>query len=426
MKLAIFDIDGTLTQTNEIDTQCYVKAFAEEFKITGINTNWSDYGHTTDSAISIQIFQDFWGRAPKEDELLKLKHRFVELLKSHYAADNKMFVETPGASAMLRKLVETDWRIAFATGGWLASASMKLEATGLDIDKFPMASADDSISREEIVKTVISRAKDKYAVSDFDKIVCIGDGIWDVLTAVQLQLPFVGVANDEQVLQDMGIEQIIPDFTDFDRFLKALNNANIPQQQYKQKSSLPPSYFEALYTTDPDPWKFETSEYETKKYAATLAALPKQYNNAFEIGGSIGILTEQLAAKCKSLLSVDASKIAQQQAIQRCKHLPQVRFEVMFLPQQFPEEKFDLILVSEVGYYLSWEDLQKARQLLIEHLEPGGHLLLVHWTLYAQDYPLNGEQVHHAFMEFTPDKLRHLKGQREEQYRLDLFERVSK
>jgi beta-phosphoglucomutase-like phosphatase (HAD superfamily) len=74
MKLAIFDIDGTLTQTNDIDTQCYVKAFAEEFQITGINTNWSDYGHTTDSAISIQIFQDFWGRAPKEEELLKLKN----------------------------------------------------------------------------------------------------------------------------------------------------------------------------------------------------------------------------------------------------------------------------------------------------------------------------------------------------------------
>ncbi len=424
MKLAIFDIDGTLTQRNDIDTQCYVKAFAEEFQITGINTNWSDYGHTTDSAISIQIFQDFWGRAPKEEELLKLKNRFVQLLKSSYAVDNQMFLETPGTLDMLRKIAGTDWAIAFATGGWLDSASMKLEAIGLNFTKFPIASADDSISREEIVKTAISRAKEKYGVADFEKIVCIGDGIWDVLTAVQLQLPFVGVTSDRQVLQDAGVKQIITDFTDFDGFLEALNNAGIPQQQYVQKSSLPASYFEALYTTDPDPWKFETSEYEIKKYQATLAALPKQYNNAFEIGGSIGVLTEQLADKCKSLLSVDASKIAQEQAIERCKHLSQVRFEVMCLPQQFPEEMFDLILVSEVGYYLCWEDLQKARQLLIEHLQPGGHLLLVHWTLYAQDYPLNGNEVHDAFMEFTPDKLRHLKGQREEEYRLDLFERV--
>jgi phosphoglycolate phosphatase-like HAD superfamily hydrolase len=424
MKLAIFDIDGTLTQTNDIDTQCYIKAFAEEFDITGINTNWSDYGHTTDSAISIQIFQDFWGHSPKEEELLKLKNRFVELLKSSYAVDNQMFLETPGIFNMLRKIAVEDWAIAFATGGWLDSASMKLEAIGLNFTKFPIASADDSISREEIVKTAISRAEEKYGVADFDKIVCIGDGIWDVLTAVQLQLPFVGVTSDRQVLQDAGVKQVITDFTDFDEFIEALNNASIPQQQYVQKSSLPASYFEALYTTDPDPWKFETSEYEIKKYQATLAALPKQYNNAFEIGGSIGVLTEQLADKCKSLLCVDASKIAQEQAIERCKHLSQVRFEVMCLPQQFPEEMFDLILVSEVGYYLSWEDLLTARQMILEHLQPGGHLLLVHWTLFAQDYPLNGNEVHDAFMEFTPDKLRHLKGQREEEYRLDLFERV--
>ena len=331
-------------------------------------------------------------------------------------------LKQPGASAILRKLGETDWAIALATGGWFDSASMKLAAINLDFAKLPIASADDSISREEIVKTAISRAKQKYAVADFEKIVCVGDGIWDVLTAVQLQLPFVGVGSDA-AWQDFGIKQIA-DFTDFDKFLEAVNNASIPIQQYKQKSSLPASYFEALYTTNPDPWKFETSEYEIKKYQATLAALPKQYNNAFEIGGSIGVLTEKLAAKCKSLLSVDASKIAQEKAIQRCKHLSQVRFEVMFLPQQFPQEMFDLILVSEVGYYLSWEDLQTARQLLIEHLQPGGHLLLVHWIMYAQDYPLNGNQVHDAFMEFTPDKLRHLKGQREEEYRLDLFERV--
>ena len=94
MKLAIFDIDGTLTQTNNIDTQCYLKAFAEEFDITGINTNWSDYGHTTDSAISIQIFQDFKQRAPKPEELFKLKNRFVELLKSYYTQNKKMFAET--------------------------------------------------------------------------------------------------------------------------------------------------------------------------------------------------------------------------------------------------------------------------------------------------------------------------------------------
>ncbi|MBV8886448.1 MAG: methyltransferase domain-containing protein [Chroococcidiopsidaceae cyanobacterium CP_BM_RX_35] len=192
-----------------------------------------------------------------------------------------------------------------------------------------------------------------------------------------------------------------------------------------QKKSLPPSYFDNLYRGNPDPWKFETSDYEANKYAATLAALPKEhYRNAFEIGGSIGVLTARFAERCDSLLSVDVSEIAQNQAIKRCQALPHVRFQIMRVPEQYPDELFDLTLVSEVGYYWSWEDLKKAQRCIIEHLKVGGHLLLVHWTLYARDYPLSGDEVHDSFLQLTPSPLRHLGGQREEQYRLDLFERV--
>lgn len=192
-----------------------------------------------------------------------------------------------------------------------------------------------------------------------------------------------------------------------------------------QKPSLPSSYFDDLYTKDPDPWKFETSEYEANKYAATIAALPKErYHFAFEIGCSIGVLTQKLAHRCDSLLSVDASELALNQAIQRCQTLPQVDLQLMSVPQQYPEQMFDLTLVSEVGYYWCWQDLRTAQQLILDHLEPGGHLLLVHWTLYAKDYPLSGDEVHDAFLELVPTQLRHLKGQREEQYRLDLFERI--
>lgn len=191
-----------------------------------------------------------------------------------------------------------------------------------------------------------------------------------------------------------------------------------------QKQSLPPSYFDNLYSSDPDPWKFETSEYEANKYAATIAALPKQrYSSAFEIGCSIGVLTEKLAHRCDRLLSLDVSKRALDKAIERCQHLSHVSFGLKSVPEYYPQETFDLTLVSEVGYYWCWEDLRKAQQLILNHLEPGGHLLLVHWTLYAKDYPLSGDEVHEAFLELAPTQLRHLKGQREEQYRWDLFER---
>ncbi|MGF1588947.1 MAG: class I SAM-dependent DNA methyltransferase [Pleurocapsa sp.] len=191
------------------------------------------------------------------------------------------------------------------------------------------------------------------------------------------------------------------------------------------KNSLPPSYFETMYRANPDPWDFETSEYEAQKYQTTIATLPtSSYTNALEIGGSIGVLTALLAQRCNSLLSIDVSPTAQQKAIARCQDLPQVRFKLAQVPQAYPDEMFDLTLLSEVGYYLSWDDLKKTQQLIINHLQIGGHLLLVHWTLYAKDYPLTGDEVHDSFLQLSDTHLKHLQGLRQERYRLDLFERI--
>lgn len=189
------------------------------------------------------------------------------------------------------------------------------------------------------------------------------------------------------------------------------------------KDSLQPNYFEDLYRQNPDPWDFETSDYEAQKYQTTIEALPNpRYSNALEVGGSIGVLTALLAQRCDSLLSLDVSQIAQQKAIARCQDLPQVRFKIAQVPQDYPDEMFDLTLLSEVGYYLSWDDLKTTQQLIIEHLQVGGHLLLVHWTLFAKDYPLTGDQVHDSFLQLS--ELKHLTGLRQERYRLDLFERI--
>lgn len=193
------------------------------------------------------------------------------------------------------------------------------------------------------------------------------------------------------------------------------------------QSSLTPDYFDSLYNADADPWKFETSDYEAKKYAATMAALPNdRYTSALEIGGSIGVLTEMLATRCDSLLSLDVSEKAQQKAIERCQSLPHVRFQIMQVPQAYPDEQFDLTVLSEVGYYWCLDDLKKAQQFILQQLEPGGHLLLVHWTPYEAYYhnPLSGDEVHESFLALPSSRMRHIKGDRAETYRLDLFERI--
>jgi SAM-dependent methyltransferase len=190
--------------------------------------------------------------------------------------------------------------------------------------------------------------------------------------------------------------------------------------------TLPPDYFNDVYRANADPWQFATSPYERDKYAATLAALPRErYENAFEIGCSIGVLSAQLAPRCGGLLCVDASELPLEAARERLAAFPHVRVARMVIPEEFPDETFDLILLSEVGYYLAWDDLRRTRDGLTAHLRPGGHLLLVHWTPPVPDYPLTGDEVHEFFHEISgaDQPFVHRLGQRADQYRLDLFEK---
>ncbi|WP_407541736.1 class I SAM-dependent methyltransferase (plasmid) [Deinococcus radiomollis] len=182
-------------------------------------------------------------------------------------------------------------------------------------------------------------------------------------------------------------------------------------------------YFDDMYEAHRDPWNFETSPYEAGKYDRTLAALPNEkYTAALEVGCSIGVLTARLAPRCTQLLSLDLSQRALDRARERCAGLPQVRFERREMPAEFPSGRFDLLVLSEVLYYLSPADLQLMLGRSARALLPGGHLLAVHWTPVVHDYPQTGDQVHGALL--AAPGLKHLHGERHEQYRLDLFERV--
>jgi len=196
----------------------------------------------------------------------------------------------------------------------------------------------------------------------------------------------------------------------------------------KPVKSLDAEFFNRMYQQNEDPWDFENSAYEREKYEATLRAIPKEtYENVFEIGCSNGVLSEKLTTIAKRLLAVDASEIAVRNAANRLKKFPFVEVREMTIPDNFPDEKFDLILLSEVGYFLSFEDLQVARDLMIERLLPNGHLLLVHWTPFVEEFPLTGDQVHDLFIGSSgsePEKLlSHLYGNQNSEYRLDLFEK---
>ena len=154
-------------------------------------------------------------------------------------------------------------------------------------------------------------------------------------------------------------------------------------------------YFEGLYAADPDPWGFETSEYEREKYSRTVAALEgRRFARGLEVGCSIGVLTRRLAGSCDALLAVDVSERAVAAARERLGGLPGVRVEERSLPEDMPDGPFDLVVCSEVLYYWDAALLTEALDGLGPRMDPGGSLLAVHWRPPTETYPLQGEEVH--------------------------------
>ena len=189
------------------------------------------------------------------------------------------------------------------------------------------------------------------------------------------------------------------------------------------KPTLPRAYFDELYGRDADPWRFATKAYEHQKYAVTLDNLPRaRYINALELGCSIGVLTRMLAARTGALLSIDAAQIAIDAARARCAEVPNVEFRRATLPAEFPDGQFDLILMSEVGYYFDWPDLEQLSARIVAALPGGGDLVMVHYLPAVPDYPLKGDDVHDFFRRVPG--LQHLSGLRAQRYRLDCFRRA--
>jgi SAM-dependent methyltransferase len=158
--------------------------------------------------------------------------------------------------------------------------------------------------------------------------------------------------------------------------------------------SLPGSYFDDLYAAADDPWSLRSRWYEQRKYALTTAVLPRRrYAQAVEVGCSVGELTAALAQRCDRLTGWDVSAAAVDRARRRTAELPGVRIEQRALPAD-PLPPCDLVVLSEVLYYLDPGDLLAAVRAVRTAVLPGGTVLAVHWRHAVSDYPQTGDAVH--------------------------------
>ncbi len=188
--------------------------------------------------------------------------------------------------------------------------------------------------------------------------------------------------------------------------------------------TVPGTYFDAMYAADPDPWGFDSRWYEQRKYALTMAALPRRrYRSAFEPGCSIGALTALLAGRCDALLSADISADAVTAARERVRDHRHVTVEQRRMPDEWPPGGYDLIVLSEIGYYLGHDDLDRLLSSAAGALEPGGDLVAVHWRRRVDDYPQPGDEVHRR-LAYDHDGIVRTVRHEEADFLLEVFTRV--
>ena len=178
-------------------------------------------------------------------------------------------------------------------------------------------------------------------------------------------------------------------------------------------------YFESLFRSSADPWRLDSSEYESEKRAATIAALGgRTYDRAWEVGCARGALTAQLAPHCRRLIATDISAAALDAARERLRGCDQVRFRNAAFPGEEISGDFDLILLSEIVYYLDDADIGRAAEHIISALRPGGDVLLVHWT-GETDYPNSGDDAVTRLHRALGNRDAVVKARRTDAYRLD-------
>jgi cyclopropane fatty-acyl-phospholipid synthase-like methyltransferase len=182
------------------------------------------------------------------------------------------------------------------------------------------------------------------------------------------------------------------------------------------------AFFEAKYRSESDPWNFLQSPYECARYNAILSVLRgRHYHRVFEPGCSIGVLTIRLANICDEIEASDFSPTAVNEARRRCENLSNVRIRCRSLSEQEDLGPFDLVVLSEIGYYFCAREWRKISECCVATMNRGSTLLAAHWLGSSADHQISGDEVHNTLASNANLLLKH--SERHEFFRVDRWMR---
>ena len=227
--LVIFDVDGTLVYSNRVDSQCFAETYEQIYQKPFPTIDWTHYPHVSDTTIFKTVIQNHFQREYTASELKFFHDTFVLRIERERTNHPEKFHKVPGArQAMINLLSDDQFVVGIATGGWRRPAQIKLDHVGIPHETIHFHGADNKFTREAIVQAVLDDAHAQH--QDIERVVYIGDAIWDVHTTRNMNMPLVGIRrlNDRHVLLEAGVRHVIQDYLDYEGLVEVIGVAVPP------------------------------------------------------------------------------------------------------------------------------------------------------------------------------------------------------
>lgn len=195
----IFDVDGTLVDSDALDGKLFLQAVGDVLGEVTFRDDWVDYPHVSDAGILADILHDN-GFAPGTGLEQKVRDRFGALISS--ALSEAPCQALPGAPEVTAQLAtRSQTALGVATGGWGHTARAKLVSAGFNTGAWTIASSDDHHERTSIMRACLARLPEKG-----ERTVYFGDGLWDLRACEDLGWAFVGVGPQLNAIAPVWIE----------------------------------------------------------------------------------------------------------------------------------------------------------------------------------------------------------------------------
>lgn len=227
-KLVLFDLDGTLVESNAFDRVCYVEAVKRALGVERVDEEWSHYRNVTDRGVLAEIYQRQFGREISAEVEETVKQTFLAVMEAKLREPGAGLRPLAGAQAALDWLSRSgEWSAAMATGAWRESAELKLREAGLRAGHLAWFTCNDAVARIEIMGRAV-REMTRRAGGAFGRVVYVGDAEWDVQASREMGVAFLGVGDERAKLLAAGAGHALPDYTDLQKFQEAIEDCRVP------------------------------------------------------------------------------------------------------------------------------------------------------------------------------------------------------